>query len=168
MDLLEQECIVISTQDELFDVLNKYRIPVEKAGDAESGTNSSSPSAYIVSRVSVRRCGSDYPNGLTVFKSAKEFELHLFKEALFGGKIVVNKGTYRTYLKTIRLLKKVGIKTIRDRTYFEDAYSFYVKSRTFKELDLFGCKVIVSMTNGIQFNSKVFLSVLKKLIKDRD
>lgn len=167
MNILEEKCVVVAKKTELVEVCKRYRI-FDGAIEAESlGSDALETCPYIVSEEGVREAGNDCPNGLTVFKSLYAFRLHLFKKALFRGRIVVYKGTYRNYLKIIRLMKRIGIKTIKDRTYYEDAYCFYVSAGKFKELNLFGCKVIVSMTKGIQFNGKDFLHALQILTKDR-
>lgn len=168
MNLLEEKCVVVAEKTELVGVCKRYRIfdGTIEALSLDSDVLEACP--YIVSEEGVREAGKDCPNGLTVFKSLYAFRLYLFKKALFRGRIVVHKRTYRSYLKAIRLLKKLGIKTIKDRTYFQEAHCFYVSGDRFKELDPFGCKVIVSMTKGIQFNTDELVHALKALIKDKN
>lgn len=162
-----KECVVVATKDALLELCRKYRIPSEDIESDAPDPNGTVQHKYIVSKDGARECGADCPSGSNVFESIKALRQHLFKQNLLGGKIVVYKRTYRTYLKTVRLLKKLRIKAIKDRTYFEGAYCFYVRYGTFKELDLFGCKVIVSMTNGIQFKGEEFFRELKVLVKNR-
>ena len=75
---------------------------------------------------------------------------------------------YHIYLKTIKYLRKLGIRTIKDKTYFEDADGFYVSCGSFKELSYFGCKCVVTMTNGLQFKARDFLNALKEFFKNRN
>ncbi|MBR1846904.1 MAG: hypothetical protein IJ787_04245 [Bacilli bacterium] len=168
MNLLEEKCVVVAEKTELVEACKRYRI-FDEAIEAENlGPDASKVCPYIVSEEGVREAGKDCLKGLTVFKSLYVFRLYLFKKALFRGRIVVHKRTYRSYLKAIRLLKKLDIKTIKDRTYFQEAHCFYVSGNRFKELDPFGCKVIVSMTKGIQFNTDELVRALKTLIKDKN
>lgn len=168
-DLLEKECLVISTKCELLNLCSKYRIPNKGIPVAMFDLYSrGEQSAYLISRDGVREYDKNYPTGLTIFKTSESLKHYLFESALYNAKIVVHKSDYKTYLKTIRLLKRIGIKTIKDKTYFEEAYSFYVICGSFKELSLFGDKCIVSMANGIQYSSRDFLGALRDYIKNKD
>ena len=89
----------------------------------------------------------------------------MFFQNLFNGKIVVGKSNYKTYMKIAKLLSRIGIKIISDKTYFKEAYAFRVFSGHFRSISLFDAKCIVSITNGISYKSKDFYKDLKRLIK---
>ena len=159
-DLLERGCLITAPKEALSDLCRRYRIPTEGIE-----TGSPEPRTFIVSVAGVREYGEDRQDKLPVFDSLDALRLHLFERALFRRRLVVNKGTYEVYLKTLDLLNQLGIKTILDKTYFDDAYGFYVIANRFEKLNLFGCKCIVSMTNGVQFGNKEFLDTLREYAK---
>lgn len=159
-DLLERGCLISAPKEALLDLCRRYRIP---AGGIEPDTPE--PRTYIVSVTGVREYGEDNEDKLPVFDSLDALRLYLFERALFRRRLVVNKGTYEVYLKTLDLLNQLGVKTIMDKTYFDDAYGFYVIANRFEKLNLFGCKCIVSMTNGVQFGNKEFLDTLREYAK---
>lgn len=165
-DLLEKDCIVIANEHELLSLCSKYRIPCEPIHTSFFNRDLTQY-AYIISKHGVKRCVDDVPPDLTVFKTLESLKLYLFNRTLFTSKIVVHKENYHIYLKTIKCLKKLGIKTIKDKTYFDEADHFYVSCGCFKELSYFGCKCVVIMANGLQYKASVFLRDLKEFIKNR-
>lgn len=166
-DLLEKDCIVIANERELLSLCSKYKIPC-KPIHTSFFNRDATKYAFVISKYGVRECDEKVPAELTIFKTIDSLKFYLFKRALFNGKIVVHKVNYHIYLKTIKYLRKLGIRTIKDKTYFEDADSFYVSCGSFKELSYFGCKRIVTMTNGLQFKARDFLNTLKEFFKNRN
>lgn len=166
-DLLEKDCIVIANECALLSLCSKYKIPC-KPMHTSFFNRDSTKYAFVISKQGVRECDENVPAELTVFKTIDSLKFYLFKQALFHSKIVVHKVNYHVYLKTIKYLRKLGIRTIKDKTYFEDADHFYVSCGSFKELSYFGCKCVVTMTNGLQFKALDFLSALKEFYKSRN
>ena len=165
-DLLEKDCIVIANECGLLSLCSKYKIPCKFIhtsllnGDLIQYT-------FIVSKYGVKRCADDVPPDLTVFKTLESLKFYLFNRALFNGKIVVHKEDYHIYLKTIKCLKKIGIKTIKDKTYFDEAYFFNVSRGCFKELSYIEFKIAVTMANGLSYKASIFLRDLKEFIKNK-
>lgn len=166
-DLLENDCVVIANERALLNLCSKYRIPCKPI---HSGlfSHDLTKYAFIISKNGVRECSDDVPPDLTCFKTIESLRCYLFKRALFNSKIVVHKESYHIYLKTIKILKKLGIKVIKDKTYFDEADHLYVSCGCFKELSYFGCKCVVAMTNGLQFKAIGFLCELKDFIKSKN
>ena len=166
-DLLEKDCIVIANECELLNLCYEYRIPC-KAIHTSFFHHDSTKYAFIISRTGIKECDSSVPPELTCFKTVESLKHYLFKHALFNSKIVVHKESYHIYLKTIKILKKLGIKVVKDKTYFEEADHFYISCGRFIELSYFGCKCVVTMTNGLQFKASVFLNALKGFYKNKN
>lgn len=166
-DLLEKECIVISNERDLLRLCLKYRIPCTPTYTSFFNRDSTKY-AFVISRDGVKACNDDIQPDLTVFKTIDALRFYLFQKDLFNGKIVVYKEDYRIYLKTIRILKKLGIKTIKDRTYFDDSDHFYISCGYFKELSYFSCKYITTMTKAVEFKASDFLLALKDFSKNRN
>ena len=167
-DLLNKECVVISNKRALLNICHKYRIPNLDISVSMSDMHDGTKYPFLISRGGIRNIDNSVSPDLIVFKSLDSLKQYLFKYALFHGRVVVYKDDYQTYLKTIRLLRKIGIKTIKDKTYYEEADQFYCIGGYFKELSYFGCKCVVSITNGIQFKGDEFLEALKEFIKYKD
>ena len=166
-DLLEKDCIVIANECELLSLCTKYKIPC-KPIYISFFNRDPTKYAFVISKSGVRECDEQVPAELTIFKTIDSLKFYLFKRALFNSKIVVHKMNYHIYLKTIKYLRKLGIRTIKDKTYFEDADGFYVSCGSFKEPSYFGCKCVVTMTNGLQFKARDFLNTLKEFFKNRN
>ena len=162
---LDNDCVVISSKDELIDVCLRYRIPNVNIQPSVFESYKATQYPFVVSKNGISECNETTPNDLKVFKSLDELRSYLFEKTLFEGKIVVFKENYKIYLKTIKLLKKIGIKSIRDKTYFKEANAFYVERDLFRELNYFGCKCITSMLSGIQFKAREFLCELKRYLR---
>ncbi len=144
----------------------RYRIPNINIQTSFSDSYKSTKYPFVISKRGVSNCSDMTPDNLKVFKSIGELRNCLFKRNLLEGRIVVFKDNYRTYLNTIKLLKLLGIKGIKNKTYFDEANAFCVRLGLFRELDYFGCRCVVSMTNGIQFKAREFLDELKRCLRD--
>ena len=164
-DLLEKECVVVSSKDLLLRLCSEYRIPNKNIKSSMFDSYRLTQLPFIISYEGARECEEDVSNNLKVFKTIDELRHYLFIKKLLKGKIIVYKENYRLYLKTIRLLKKIGIKSIKNKTYYEEANAFYVLQGCFRELSYFGCKCVVSMTNGIPFKAGEFLNEVKTYVK---
>lgn len=169
-DLLEKDCIVIANEWGLFSLCSKYRIPCTKLIHTSLYSRDSTKYAFVISKHGVREYDKNAPAPAqcTVFRTLEALRFYLFKRALFNSKIVVQQKDYHIYLKTIKHLKKIGIRTIKDKTYYEDADCFYVSGGAFKELSYFGGKRIVTMAGGVQFRAGEFLNELKSFLKNKN
>ena len=166
-DLLEKECIVIASKRDLLNLCYRYRIPNENISKDMQMLHDHTKYAFVVSNDGVKEVDDSTPPELVVFKSLEALKYYLFKRELFNSKIVVYKEDYQTYLQTIRLLRKIGVKVIKDKTYFEEADHFYVSCGCFKEVSYFGCKSIVSIKKGLEFKASNFLLALKDFVKNK-
>ena len=164
-DLLEEKCGLFADKEVVRAICERYRIPF----DIEGGNCCR---LWIISRKGVcfggipwfmRATHGDTP----VFQSAHSLDMYLFNYLLTtGSQTAVHKSDYKTYSKTITLLKKLGINATRDRAYFKKAKAFYIYNGQFKEVDELGTKVISSFREGVQFKAEEFLEKLIEFAND--
>lgn len=167
-DLLEEKCGVIADKDKFELVCKKYRIPF----DIEGGNCCR---LWIVNRngayygsVSWFLRAEKYSKQI-IFQSIQALELYLFNYLLINSsKMVVYKSDYKTYAKTITLLKKLGITGIRDKKYFENVDGFYIAHNQLKSLTEFDIKNVCAFCNGVQFKAVEFLEKLQEFIKNKN
>ena len=168
LDLLEKDSIVIASKYELLKLCTKYQIPNINIEVEIKGYRDLTKYPFVISKDGIRNYEDDVSPESNVFKNIEALEYYLFLRAISKNKVIVYKETYHTYLKTIKILKKLGFKVIRDKTYYEEADSFYFFCGYFKEISHFGCKCVVSVYKGIGFKGIDFLNILNRYYKNKD
>lgn len=105
-NVLDNDCVVISSKDELIDVCLRYRIPNVNIQPSVFESYKATQYPFVVSKNGISECNETTPNDLKVFKSLDELRSCLFEKTLFEGKIVVFKENYKIYLKNNQTFKK--------------------------------------------------------------
>lgn len=166
MDLLINQCGVPVSQRELHDLCLKYRIPFIKEELDKNKTQ-----LWLISRNGVNTINrysllKDKCEGRVIFKSIDELRLYLFKYDLYHHKVLIHKGSYKSYLSLIDKLSLLGITGIKRKSYYQEAKAFYLLNDNLTSvINEFSMKCLVSYICASSYTMDEFISLLKALIK---